>query len=49
MKERKDQMICCRELLPCVPFCLLTSEGKSIYNASVYIVTKLTMTRIVFR
>ena len=33
MKQKEDrhyQMISCRELLPCVPFCLISSEGKSL-------------------
>ena len=35
MKQREDrdyQVISPRQLIPCVPFCLLSSEDRSLYN-----------------
>ena len=33
-EDRDYEVIICRELLLCDPFCLLSSYGKSLYNAS---------------
>ena len=39
MKQREDghyQMICSRELLPCVPLCFLSSYGNLLCNVLVF-------------
>ena len=44
-----DNITSFRELLPCVPFSLLSSSGKSLHNVSFQLIRKLTTRRNVFR